>query len=60
MPFSEQENLQITYTANPAATETDVDGQRGVLAWEFDLGPGETHEINLTHTIRWPEGMVLE
>ncbi len=60
VPFSEQENLQITYTANPAATETDVDGQRGVLAWEFDLGPGETHEINLTHTIRWPEGMVLE
>ncbi len=60
VPYSEQEDLEITFSAEPAPTEVDVEGQRGVLAWEFDLPAGETREIRLAHRLSWPEGMVLE
>lgn len=59
VPYSEQEELEIAFSADPAPTETDVDAQRGILAWEFDIAPGEEHLITLTHTLRWPEGMVV-
>lgn len=60
VPYSEQEELEITYTADPPVSEADVDGQRGILAWEFDLTPGETRAITLESLISWPEGKVLE
>jgi uncharacterized protein (TIGR02231 family) len=60
VPYSEQEDLEIDVTASPQPTETDVDGQRGILAWEFDLEPGEKKDVTLNHVISWPEGMVLQ
>lgn len=59
VPYSEQEELQITWQADPGASETDVDGRRGVLAWEFDLPANAARTIALDHTLQWPEGMVL-
>ena len=59
VPYSEQEDLEIEMTANPAPTETDVDGQRGILAWEFDLAAGAKETITLEHSLNWPEGQVL-
>ena len=49
VPYSEQEDLEITYTADPASTETDVKGQRGILAWEFDLAAREKKDVTLTY-----------
>ena len=60
VPYSEQEALEITYNADPAVTEADVDGKRGVLAWDFDLGPGEKKAITLESVMSWPEGKVLQ
>lgn len=60
VPYSEQEELEITFSADPAPSETDADAQRGILAWEFDIAPGEDRQITLTHTLRWPEGMVVQ
>lgn len=60
VPYSEQEELEIGYTANPAASEVDVDGQRGVLAWEFELAAGEKKAVQLDHVISWPEGKDLQ
>ncbi|MCB6179795.1 DUF4139 domain-containing protein [Rhodobacter sp. Har01] len=60
VPYSEQEDLEITYTAKPAVTEKNVDGQRGILAWDFDLPAGAKQEISLSYSMRWPEGMVLQ
>lgn len=60
VPYSEQDDLEIEVTASPDATETDVDGQRGILAWEFDLAAGAKQTITLEHVLTWPEGMVLQ
>lgn len=59
VPYSEQEDLEIEVAATPAPSETNVDGRLGVLAWEVNVAPGETAQITLTHTLRWPEGMEL-
>jgi len=60
VPYSEQEDLEISFAANPAPVETDVNGQRGVLAWEFEIAAGEVKEVTLEHVIRWPEGKLLQ
>ncbi len=59
VPYSEQDDLELALTANPEPTETDVDGQRGILAWEFDLAAGAKETITLEHALNWPEGMEL-
>ncbi|UXX82645.1 DUF4139 domain-containing protein [Roseovarius pelagicus] len=59
VPYSEQEDLEIEWSAQPQPAETDVDGKRGVLAWTFDLAAGETHEIRLDSDLEWPDGMEL-
>jgi uncharacterized protein (TIGR02231 family) len=60
VPYSEQEELEITMTADPTPTEKNVDGQRGILAWDFDLGPGEKKAVRLKHVMSWPEEMILQ
>ena len=60
VPYSEQEELKVTYEANPAPSEENPEGQRGLLAWDFDLGAKETKEIALTTTLSWPEGKELQ
>jgi uncharacterized protein (TIGR02231 family) len=60
VPYSEQEDLEITWAADVAVTEEDVDGQRGIMAWDFPLAAGEKKAVTLTTTIAWPDGMVLQ
>jgi uncharacterized protein (TIGR02231 family) len=59
VPYSEQDDLEIEVSASPEPTETDVEGQRGILAWEFDLAAGGKETIALEQTLTWPEGLVL-
>jgi uncharacterized protein (TIGR02231 family) len=60
VPYSEQEDLEILYTATPAETLKEKDGQRGLLEWQIDLAAGASTQITLEHALRWPEGMVLQ
>ncbi len=60
VPYSEQEDLEISWTANPRPTEENVDDKRGILAWDMDLAPGQSEIILLDQEINWPEGMVLD
>jgi uncharacterized protein (TIGR02231 family) len=60
VPYSEQEDLVITHKATPPATEEDVDGKRGVLAWEMPLAPGKTQTIRLETTLVWPTDQILQ
>lgn len=59
VPYSEQEELEITWTAQPSVSEANVEKERGILAWEFDLAPGEDRLIRLETTLSWPEGKLL-
>jgi uncharacterized protein (TIGR02231 family) len=59
VPYSEQEDLTATWEADPLPSETDVDSQRGILAWTLDVPPGEARTVTLTSRLSWPEGMEL-
>ena len=59
VPFSEQDDLVIDWSAKPAASVTDVEDRRGLLQWEFTLGAEQTLEILIEQTVRWPDGKVL-
>ena len=59
IPYSEQDDLAVTYGAAPPATEVSPEGRRGVLVWTFDLAPGAKQEIRLDTRLDWPDGWVL-
>lgn len=59
VPYSEQDDLQVTVTATPAVTRTDPEGQRGILEWDLLLAPRSTQVVRLDYTLRWPDGYVL-
>lgn len=59
VPYSEQEDLTITWQATPPPSETDIDGARGILMWQTNLQPGAEFEVNLPHALRWPSDMIL-
>lgn len=59
VPYSEQEDLQITWTATPQPSEENLDKRRGILAWDLEIAPGESRKIELETTLSWPEGMEL-
>lgn len=59
VPYSEQEDLVIRYSATPAPTETDRNGARGILAWTSEIKAGKTQEIRLETVLSWPEGQEL-
>lgn len=59
VPYSEQEDLQITHAASPPETIADWQDRRGVLAWEFDLAPGDVQKVTFEMKMRWPADQVL-
>lgn len=59
VPYSEQEDLQIDWTAQPQPSMTDADGLRGILEWRFDLGPGTTKTVRIDQNLSWPEDYEL-
>ncbi len=59
VPYSEQDDLAITWEASPAPATDSADGRRGVLTWDLAVAPGQTAEIVLETELAWPEGMVL-
>jgi hypothetical protein len=60
VPFSEQDDLKISYTATPPATTENLNQERGVLEWRFDLPAGQTRQVTLETRMQWPDGMELE
>lgn len=59
VPYSEQEQLIITFVADPPVSETDFEGKRGVLVWDWKLAAGQRQDFKLTTRESWPEGKVL-
>ncbi|AHM03609.1 hypothetical protein roselon_01218 [Roseibacterium elongatum DSM 19469] len=58
-PFTEQEDLAMDLTLDPAPDARDVDDMRGVHAWELQVAPGQRALIGMTVDLNWPEGMML-
>ena len=59
VPYSQQDDLEITWSARPRPSEENVEKQRGILAWDMELGAGESRTIQLETTLNWPEDMEL-
>ena len=59
VPFSEQEDLVIDWSANPVPDVDAVDDRRGILEWQLELGVCATLTIALDTQITWPEDMIL-
>jgi uncharacterized protein (TIGR02231 family) len=60
VPYSEQDDLEITWQAEPMPSTRDPEGKRGLLVWEFEIAPGASETITLGSKIAWPQGMVLQ
>ncbi|EBA12016.1 DUF4139 domain-containing protein [Roseobacter sp. CCS2] len=59
VPYSEQDDLEVAFTASPAVTRRNPDGLRGILEWDLDVPAGEKQEVTLDYTLTWPNGFVL-
>lgn len=59
MPYSEEEALEIDTSFSTRPTTVDMDGKRGVLAWEFPLAAGKDTTIEFSYTLGWPSGKEL-
>jgi uncharacterized protein (TIGR02231 family) len=59
IPYSEQDDLVVDWSAQPNVSVTDVEDRRGLMQWDIALGANETQNITIEQTIRWPEGKVL-
>jgi len=59
LPYSQQEDLEISIRIRPNPSETNVDDVRGVVAWNMTVAPGETQKVRLTTTLSWPKGFML-
>ena len=60
VPYSEQEALEITFTADPEPSEQDYDFMRGVLKWDLAIAPDDEIVVSVSQKIRWPEGQLLK
>lgn len=59
VPVSEQEDLEIDWTADPAPTVTDHDDRKGVLMWDMTIAAGDESNVTLNVEMNWPEGKIL-
>lgn len=59
-PFAEQEDLELDLTLSPRPSEEDIDDQRGIHAWDLEVGSGEEQIIEMTVEFEFPDGQVLD
>lgn len=59
VPYTIDEDLEITWTASPNPDVTDVDDKRGVLQWNVTSPAGMTTSIKVDHDLQWPTDKVL-
>lgn len=59
-PFAEQEDLELDLTLSPRPSEEDLDGQRGIHAWDLEVGSGEEQMIEMMVEFEFPDGQILD
>ncbi|MDX8346668.1 DUF4139 domain-containing protein [Cognatiyoonia sp. IB215446] len=59
IPYSEQDDLEVEFSASPSVTRRNPEGQRGILEWDLDVAAGATQDVSLEYKLTWPEGYLL-
>jgi uncharacterized protein (TIGR02231 family) len=60
VPYAEDEKVSVERLRDMTEpTETNVDDNRGVLAWTYAYAPGEQREILNGYEVSWPSGQSL-
>lgn len=59
VPYTQQEDLSITWNAAPAPDVENHEDRRGILEWDLDVAAGTKQSIILKTKITWPDGMIL-
>jgi uncharacterized protein (TIGR02231 family) len=54
IPVSQNQEIKVELTSRQAATKTDVDNKRGVMAWESKLEPDQEQVLDFGYRITWP------
>lgn len=60
LPFSEQEDLEVSVSSRPNPDSRDFEQRRGVSVWTLQLGPGEKQTVRVNVRMDWPEGQQLD
>jgi uncharacterized protein (TIGR02231 family) len=53
-PVSGNQEIKVDITTRPQPSRRDIEGQRGVLAWDDRLNPGEEKAIEFGYRVTWP------
>ena len=60
LPIAQHEDIKVEINdKNSKATESDLNDLKGVMAWDFDLKPGQENTIDFGYTISYPAGRVV-
>jgi len=59
LPFSEQEDLEVSVSTSPGPDARDVEDRRGVAQWTLEVAPGAEVAIDVGVQLEWPEGQEL-
>lgn len=59
VPYGEQEDLVINWTASPKPDQINDDDRRGILRWDMNAAAGSKQSISIKTKITWPEGLEL-
>ena len=54
LPVSQHADIVVELTGKAAPTRRDLDGKRGVLAWDMKLEPNEERVIEFGYRATWP------
>ena len=60
LSYSEQDDLVVTWAAEPEITRIAPDNRRGVVEWDLRVEAGETADVEVEETLDWPEGYDLQ
>lgn len=59
VPVSTQDDLRISWSADPRPNAENPDGQRGLMYWDSTVAPNATREITVTTEMSWPDGKTV-
>ena len=59
MPVAKNEKIEVETDFSVAPSEKDVEDDKGVYAWDFDVGAGDSRTIGLGYTVSYPEDREL-